>query len=157
RKAYEDYAKGGSEQQRRAKEFIFYLANSIKAYNGELEGLRDARLFDRLSAQERSLRRKVTENKDLNGQFGDAWDKIAAAQRLLIDGHKQRVFRSTRYASRLATIAETIVRYVAETRKPNELRYEEFRDSALDSLRFRLFSPAPIYRDMDEHTLAAFL
>ena len=37
--------------------------------------------------------------------------------------------------------------------KPNEARYDEFRDSKLESLKFGLFSPAPIYPDMEETIL----
>ncbi len=59
--------------------------------------------------------------------------------------------------SRLATIAAAIVRYSEETRKPNNKRYDEFRDSNLESFRFSLLSRAPIYPDMEEHLLAAWL
>ena len=157
KEAYESYGAVGPEQMRRAKEEIFYLANGLKAYTGELEGLRDARLFDKLSRQEQALRRRVGEDSELANDYGEAWDKIAATQKLLASREKQRVYRNTRYVARLLDIGTTIVRYVVETRKPNELRYEEYRDSALDSLRFKLFSPAPIYPDMDEHMMAAFL
>jgi hypothetical protein len=47
-----------------------------------------------------------------------------------------------------------LVWYAAETAKPNEARYEEFSDASLDSLRNELFSPAPIYHDLEEATLA---
>ena len=45
------------------------------------------------------------------------------------------------------------MRYATELAKPNEKRYEEFRDSNLDSLKFRLLSPAPIYLDIEEMML----
>ena len=51
----------------------------------------------------------------------------------------------------------TLVRYSEEVGKPNEARYEEFRDSKLESLKFSLFSPAPIYPDMEEAILASWL
>jgi len=49
------------------------------------------------------------------------------------------------------------VRYGEESRKPNEQRYAEFRDSRLESLKLNLFSPAPVYADMDEAILAGWL
>ncbi|HWP43765.1 MAG TPA: S46 family peptidase, partial [Blastocatellia bacterium] len=58
---------------------------------------------------------------------------------------------------RLATIALTLVQYAQETAKPNDRRYEEFRDSKLESLRFSLLSPAPIYPDLEEAVLRAWL
>src|SRR5262249_44404958 len=59
--------------------------------------------------------------------------------------------------SRLGQIASTLVRYAEEVPKPNSQRYDEFRDSKLDSLKFTLFSPAPIYLEMEEAMLAAWL
>jgi hypothetical protein len=45
------------------------------------------------------------------------------------------------------------VQYVAEVKKPNEKRYEEFVDANLDSLRNELLSPAPVYDDLEVVTL----
>jgi hypothetical protein len=39
---------------------------------------------------------------------------------------------------------------VAEKKKPNEERLEEYRDSALPSLELDLFSDAPIYRELEK-------
>ena len=49
------------------------------------------------------------------------------------------------------------MRWGAETAKPNEKPYEEYRDSALESLRFETFSPAPVYFDLEETMLALAL
>ena len=38
-----------------------------------------------------------------------------------------------------------IVRYVAEVQKPDGKRLPGYHDAQLDSLRFRMFSPAPVY------------
>src|SRR6185295_19134774 len=54
-------------------------------------------------------------------------------------------------------IASTLVRYSDEIGKPNSQRYDEFRDSKLESLKFSLFSPAPIYSEMEEAILVAWL
>ncbi|MBI3288588.1 MAG: S46 family peptidase, partial [Elusimicrobia bacterium] len=80
----------------------------------------------------------------------------AAAQKKLGEKRLETTYR--RYdATKIAGLANTIVRYVAEVAKPNDKRYEEFRESNLESLRFRLFSPAPIYPDMEEYLLARTL
>jgi len=44
------------------------------------------------------------------------------------------------------------VRYVAEVKKPNEQRLEEYIDSNLEPLKNRLYSRAPIYDDLEEVT-----
>ena len=60
---------------------------------------------------------------------------------------KPRFFRSL--DSRLAALATTIVEYVAEVKKPDGQRLEGFHESQLESLRFRLFSPAPVYPGLE--------
>jgi hypothetical protein len=49
------------------------------------------------------------------------------------------------------------VRWTAEVEKPNAQRFREYRDSNLESQRFQLLSPAPIYPALEEHMLAAHL
>jgi hypothetical protein len=49
------------------------------------------------------------------------------------------------------------VRYAEETAKPNDARYNEFRDSNLESLKVSIFSSAPIYADKEEALLASWL
>ena len=56
---------------------------------------------------------------------------------------KEDLFRRT--DSDLASIAETIVEYVVEVKKPDGERLPGFHEAELESLRFKLFSPAPIY------------
>ena len=51
--------------------------------------------------------------------------------------------------SDLANLAASIVQYVAEVKKPDGERLPGFHDAQLDSLKFRLFSPAPIYPQME--------
>jgi hypothetical protein len=155
-KAFLEFSALGGEQKRRAKDRIFGIENSIKALSGELEGLEDEKLLSRLGAQEKQLREKVSADAKLAKDYGAAWDRIAKAQDELEKRHKQQIFRGF-FGSKLAGFATTIVRYVAEVEKPNDKRYEEFRDSALDSLNFRLFSPAPVYADMEEAILADIL
>ena len=46
------------------------------------------------------------------------------------------------------------MQYVAEVKKPNAKRYEEYGEANLDSLRNELFSPAPVYADLEQATLA---
>ena len=156
RKAFEAYAARGPEERRRAKERLFGIDNAIKALSGELEGLKDAKLLAEKKRQERDLRAKLAADPKLKKELGDPWGKLAKAADLLQTRYKQQLFRGF-YGSKLAPFATTIVRYVAEVKKPNEKRYEEFRDSALESLDFRLFSPAPVYPDMEEAILADIL
>jgi len=146
----------GEEQERRAKALVFGYENSLKALTGEYEGLLDPRLMEKKRAEERALRDRVAHGGPGMEEVAGAWDEIAGANRILADVADARSFRSFR-GSRLGWLALTIVEWVAEVEKPNEKRFEEFRESALDSLRIRLLSPAPIYADLEEAMLAAAL
>jgi hypothetical protein len=157
RKDYYDYSASGAEQARRSKDRIFGIENSIKAVTGEYEGLLDAKLLGTLKSNEEALRKTVSEDKSPAARAAvGSWDKIAEAQRKY--GERRLLTTYRRYdATKVAGLASTIVRYVAETAKPNDKRWEEFRESNLESLRFRLFSPAPLYPDMEEFLMTRTL
>lgn len=59
--------------------------------------------------------------------------------------------------SQLSMTALQIVQYVAEIKKPDGARLEGFHDSQLESLRFRLLSKAPVYREFEQAMLAGYL
>ncbi|MFI5363157.1 MAG: S46 family peptidase [Elusimicrobiota bacterium] len=157
RRDYLDYSALGVEQARRSKDRIFSLENGIKAVTGEYEGLVDPKLLAALKSNEDALRKSVSSDSSPAGRAAaGSWDAIAAAQRKFADRRLLATYR--RYeATKVAGLANTIVRYAAETAKPNEKRWEEYRESNLESLRFRLFSPAPMYPDMEEFLLARTL
>ncbi len=54
----------------------------------------------------------------------------------------------------MAQNALTIVQYVAEVKKPDGQRLSGYHESQLESLRFYLFSPAPVYPHLEETLLA---
>jgi hypothetical protein len=156
RDALVEYSKRGPEQARQAGEIIRGLNNSIKRLIGQQEGLNNSRLMEKKETEERALRQAVERNSDLRQKYGNAWDQIAIAYRDLPDTAKRIAFSTIAY-SRLGNFASTLVRYAAEIEKPNSQRYEEFRDSKLESLKFALFSPAPIYPAMEEVQLTNWL
>jgi hypothetical protein len=155
-RAYRQYSARGPEQTRRAQPLIFDEENSVKALTGELAGIGNPELMAKKVAEERDLRARVAKDPALASTLGPAWDRIAVVQREKVRRFKERTYHSS-FVSDLARLAHTIVRYVAEVEKPNETRFEEFRDSALESMRFRLFSPAPIYPDLEEVVLGEAL
>jgi hypothetical protein len=156
RDALAKYAERSAEAARQAGEARRSLENSMKRLIGQQEGLMNSRMMAKKEAAEKALRDEVARKPEFQRQYGDAWDQIAAAYRALPQMAK-RISFTTISPSRLGQIASTLVRYSDEIRKPNSERYDEFRDSKLESLKFSLFSPAPIYSDMEEAILAAWL
>ncbi len=150
------YAAQGAEQTREATQLIFGLENSIKALTGQLQGLQDKNLIAKKQKEEADFRALVASKPEWQQAYGGAWDSIARAETKYREIIKPLRFRTMMWA-RLSTIAVTLVRYVAEVKKPDGERLEGYHDSQLESLRFRLFSPAPVYPRFDESQLAANL
>jgi hypothetical protein len=150
------YAQRSAEAARQVGEARRSLENSIKRLVGQQEGLMNSRMMGKKESEEKALQHELAGNRDLQSRYGDAWTQIATAYRDLPRFAKRIAF-TTIAPSRLGQIASTLVRYSEEIRKPNNQRYEEFRDSKLESLKFSLFSPAPIYPEMEEAVLAGWL
>jgi hypothetical protein len=151
-----EYAKQGQEQQRRALVQIFGLENAKKALTGEYEGLLNPNVMKQKQEQEDQFRAKVAANPEWRDKYASAWDTIAQVTQKQREVAKQQFYRRL-LGSRLASIANTIVFYVTETKKPDGERLQGFHDSDLDALRFRLFSPAPIYADLEQAVLTGSL
>jgi hypothetical protein len=146
------YAALGEEQRRRALDAIFGYENSLKASEGFDAALHDAPALARKAAAEQALRAQVAADAALAQATGDPWASVAAIQQKA--GARAAEVRLVGFAgARLLETAGRIVQYVAEVRKPNEQRYEEYVDSNLDSLRNRLFSAAPVHEDLELVTL----
>jgi hypothetical protein len=138
------YAAQGPEQARQAANTIFGVSNSLKAYEGRAQGLADKNLVAKMQKDETSFRGQVASNPAWQQAYGGAWLAIAEAEMKHRQMLKTYRFHSVR-GSRLLAIGLNIVQYVAEVKKPDGERLEGYHDSQLDSLRFRLFSPAPVY------------
>jgi hypothetical protein len=139
----EKYAAQGSEQAREATSAIFGLQNSLKAFQGRYQGLLDHNVMAKKQQEESDFRAKVAANPEWQQAYGGAWDAISEAVKKAGTRAKQQFYRST--DSQLVNVAATIVDYVAEIQKPDGQRLPGYHDAELDSLRFRLFSRAPIY------------
>ncbi len=147
--ALREYAARGEEQSRRALGRIFGLENGKKALTGELQGLLDEELMAKRARDEKEFRKLISENPELQKEFGDAWDVIEKIMNNNISIAKERFYRGLR-GSAMAGNALTIVRYVEEIEKKDGDRLPGFHDSQLEPLKFRLLSPAPVYKDMEE-------
>lgn len=153
RDSYLMYAAAGPEQERRAKKAIFSLANSLKAMGGMLKSLKESDIIKQQLAAESMLLKAVEEQDEHKQALKNAYKRIARIQKEKKSRLKEKYYVAIG-DSRLYELAKGIVLYALETQKANQLRFEEYRDSALDSMKFRLLSPAPIYTDMEEFMLA---
>lgn len=154
--ALEKYSKLGTEQARQATGAIRSFNNSLKRLSGQQEGLLNPRMFAKKEAEEKALKEGLAKNAALEKELAPAWKQISDAYAPLPEMSKRLAF-SNLSASRLGTIASSIVRYGDEIKKPSGERYPEFGDARLESFKAGLLSPAPIYPEMEEFMLTAWL
>jgi len=150
--AVKEYSKRGKEETRQAASLIFGMENSLKATQGEYQGLLDKNIFEKKQKEENEFRNLVASNPEWQKEYGSAWDAIADAKKKQADLFKQMVFRGLR-GSRMAQLALILVQYVAEVKKPDGERLEGFHDAQLESFKFNLFSPAPVYPQLEEYRM----
>jgi len=143
----QQYSAQGPEQARQAAEHIFGLENAVKAYTGQYQGLQDSKLMAKKQREENEFRAKVMSNPQWSAASGGAWDAVAGAEAKAASRAKEEFFHGM--DSELANLARTIVEYVAEVKKPDGERLPGFHEAQLDSLRFELQSPAPIYKALE--------
>lgn len=141
------YSATGAEAARQASSTIFGLENSLKVYEGRLKGLQDPKLMAKKREDEAAFKAKVMANPQWRAAYGKAWDQIAAAEKKSQTRFKEQYFHGL--YSQYAGLAQQIVQYVAEIKKPDGQRLAGFHEAQLESLRLSLFSPAPIYPEME--------
>ncbi len=155
--ALSTYSVESRENARRAQDDLFGVQNSRKARLGMLAGLQDPAILNHKQADEQNLRRAVQEKKSLLKEpIGDPWADVTAALKIW-DGiyyDWDLLEQGSAFHSQLFGIARTLVRLSEESTKPNADRLREYRESNLESLKFELFSEAPIYDDLETVLLA---
>lgn len=151
------YAATGDEAMRRAKVRMRGLTNNLKREHAFLAILRGAEFMDGKRKQEAAFRSRATRTPAVAAEASGAWEKIAAAQREAARRAKENLSTDLGGGATLVGLANQIVRYGAEVEKPNAERFDEFRESNLETLRFQMFSPAPVYPDVDAVLLATQL
>ncbi|HEX8090319.1 MAG TPA: S46 family peptidase [Blastocatellia bacterium] len=152
----EKYSAKGEEQSRRAKEELFSIENALKVYRGQLEGLQDKSLMAKKAKAEEALRHSVNTDEKKRKEYGDAWDSIARGRKTLPAYSREYSLLEggAGFNSELFAIARTLVRLAAERAKPDTERLPDYTEARRESLELNLFSPAPIYEDLEKMKLA---
>ena len=154
------YAQKGPNQHRLAQSDLFSVANARKASTGQYHGLLDPAIWASVFRQEQELVAAFMKERERNDKMprADPWGTIF---RTHAEGRHERPFylfeRGDAFDSRLFRIARHLVRLADELPKVDAKRLPEYRSSALESLKFQLFSPAPISKEYEQMKLASSL
>jgi hypothetical protein len=142
---YQQYGLAGPEHARRARDELFSVQNSRKAYSGMIRGLQDPAFFATKRAQEENLLTAIQSNPK-TAPLAQAWADLSRLQEekrkilATVDGFRCHPFE----------LARTLVDLAAEDKKPSTERLREYRDSNRESLLQELLSTAPIYDDLEK-------
>ena len=148
------YSANGPEQARRARTYLYFIANSLKAREGEYRGLTDPKLMAKKEASEKVLRQAVAKDPKLEKAYGSAWSDAEGAYAWAREHQKDILYKRSMPGSRAIGMVLTILRYPVEIAKPDKDRLEGFHDAEIaDSLRY-IMAPSPLYKDMEEILLA---
>jgi Peptidase S46 len=134
-----EYSAQGADQAREAGTRIFGLENTVKVFDNQIKGLQDPAVM--------AQKRKEEEDFKAKAQISAALAAIAAAEKKAESRKNDSYFHSL--DSDLYNLATSIIDYVVEIKKPDGERLPGYHDAQLQSLRFRMASPAPVYKRMD--------
>jgi hypothetical protein len=172
--ALDQYSAQSGEKARQAATDLHSVANARKAFSGQYQGLLDPTIMAQKKASERQTLYAAAEMRArtqmLEGPRDPRWmtgydDAFNALEAIEATQAKLRTFEKAyglvetghAFYSPLFGIARHCVRMADELPKKSADRLREYRDSNLESLKFQLFSPAPLYPDLERAKLAASL
>ncbi|HEY2714123.1 MAG TPA: S46 family peptidase [Chthoniobacterales bacterium] len=152
------------ENARRARDELFGVQNSRKAFTGMLAGLLDPQLFGKLESNEKTLREQFQQHSasdaQLNGALA-AYEQIERAQKAIrqnasvydyYEEERRRVtlYRQPRgFSGTLFKYARSLVRLAEERTKPDSERLPAFQDASRESLELAVMSTEPVYDDFE--------
>jgi Peptidase S46 len=157
--ALKAYMAQGEEQTRRAENELNSVENSIKVYQGQLEGLSDPNIMARKRKDEQALRKAIAADPQKQKEFGGAWEAIAKGRKDLAGYERDRRFLDlyAGFYTPLYSYARTLVRLADEDLKPDAERLPEYTNARRAALEGNLFSAQPFYEDLEKRKLASSL
>jgi hypothetical protein len=132
----------GPEAERSVRDNLFSVENSLKAYSGQLEGLRDTLLLGTKIRWEDNFQSKIDADPSLQAEYGDTWSRLAEIQeekRLV--SPRLNAYNAEFMGSPHLMYAVGLVRYVSEMAKPEAERSTEFQGDAVTQLETMLRGP----------------
>lgn len=138
------YARNNPEAERRVRDQLFSIENSLKAYSGQNAGLQDTLLMGRKIRWERELRDRVDADPQLRAEYGGLWDRMHE-----IESEKLRIAAAVNINNvdfigepEIALAAE-LIRYIEAVAEPEERRPEQYRGANAAQVEQYLRSPTP--------------
>jgi len=132
-KLFQRIASFGPEAERSVRQQLFGIGNQLKAFRGELGGLRDTLLMGQKVRWETEFRQRTMADENLAAEFGDMWD-------ILMDIQLEKMHLSPALNANdpefgggdpVVMTAALLVRYLRAMANPETDRSEEFQGDEL--------------------------
>ncbi len=152
------FSERSPENARMAATDLHRFANSRKAFAGQYQGLLDPAIMNQKRTAETTFQKQFAVSGKVSPEL-QAFTTIEEAEKKLTAFVRDYSLLELGdgFASQLFGIARQLLRLPTETARPNAERLREYRDSNLESLKFQLFSPAPIHAEVERVKLATAL
>lgn len=120
---------------------VMGYGNGRKSYAGRLYGLRNQYLMKKKYDFEKDLIRKVEEDSLLNQKYGHIWQRIQKViDTLRNTANEYYGYMPPRYsASKYFEIAQNIITYAEEMKKPEDERNELYKKDVIEDTRANIF------------------
>jgi len=133
-KVYEEVIKEHPERNFELQDRLFGMANSQKAYNGILGGLRNPVFMQKKKDFENKFKAAVMAKPELKAKYGELWDKIAATRAEA----KQYFKKLAAYnvggrglSTEYFLVASKLVDFAHQMKMPEDQRAPRYKDSML--------------------------
>lgn len=137
--ALQRWAARGPEQDRQVRQEVFSISNSLKAFGGQLGGLQDTLLMARKIRWESEFRDRVRADPELQRQYGDVWNRIAALQpRFMELRPRVWLYQPAFLGAPHEVLGNTLVNFVRQSALPEAERMQQFRGEGLERARTQL-------------------
>ncbi len=161
------YSEQSGEKRRQAATDLHSVANARKAFSGQYQGLLDPKVMQQKfeADNDPKMFKQWAESRpnvppgSLLAPAPSPWNQVELIQKAFREFEKPYGLIETGHAfySPLFGTARHCVRMADELPKKSADRLREYRDSNRDSLKFQLFSPAPLYPELERAKLTASL
>ena len=139
------YAKTNPGAESETRQDLFEIENSLKAYRGELDGLRDSTLIGIKIRWEREFRGKIEADPEAEAEFGDVWDRLEEIQRRKLEVSPALNAANLQLGgSPYLGFSAQLVRWAEQTSKPEAERAPQYSASNLRQIEAALRAPSPV-------------
>jgi hypothetical protein len=148
----------GPEAEQEVRQELFQVENSLKAFTGQLAGLRDTLLIAQKLRWEAEFRQRIRATPAHEQEYGDVWERLTALQaRKLATSPRLNLANAELIGSPHLIIAAQLVRFLRQMALPEAERDDAFRGEAAQQIADVLRAPTPIDMTFAEPLLRVHL